>query len=144
MPLVEKAANFTPDGILPNGVFEARHTDRDRSAYSLAQESFEQASIPLLDKLEAFPRFTTKRSIARFLAKNEIFKQVLDVAGVIVECGVLNGGGLFTWAQLSNIYEPVNYTRKIIGFDTFEGFPSVHTTDNTGVLESKKGDLRGS
>ncbi len=26
-------------------------------------------------------------------------------------------------------YEPYNYSRKIVGFDTFEGFPSIHEKD---------------
>jgi hypothetical protein len=34
---------------------------------------------------------------------------------------------LFT--TLRNIYEPYNMSRKIIGFDTFEGFPSVSPQD---------------
>jgi hypothetical protein len=34
-----------------------------------------------------------------------------------------------TWAQLSAIYEPVNHTRRIVGFDTFTGFPSLHNKD---------------
>ncbi|MBU3568192.1 TylF/MycF/NovP-related O-methyltransferase [Polynucleobacter alcilacus] len=32
----------------------------------------------------------------------------------------------------------------MVGFDTFEGFPSVNSADNTGVLVSKEGDLKGS
>ncbi len=130
---------------MPNGVYEKRHSERDKLAYRLTEDAFEAASIPMLDKLEAFPRFATKRSMARFLVKNEIFKRILDVNGSIIECGVFNGGGLFTWAQLSSIYEPSNHSRKIIGFDTFIGFPSVlESKDNTGVLQSKHGDLRGS
>lgn len=27
------------------------------------------------------------------------------------------------------LYEPYNYNRKIVGFDTFKGFPSVHAKD---------------
>lgn len=73
-----------------------------------------------------------------------MFEQILHINGIIVECGVFNGAGLFTWAQLSNIYEPTNYNRKIVGFDTFGGFPSVSSADNTGVLTSKEGDLKGS
>jgi hypothetical protein len=134
-----------PASAIPNGTFIGRHSSRDKSSYLLTQEAFTQASIPLIDKLEAFPRFTTKRSLARFLAKHEMFREILGITGVIVECGVFNGTGLFTWAQLSNIYEPTNYTRKIIGFDTFSGFPAVNEKlDNTGVLISKPGDLRGS
>ena len=45
-----------------------------------------------------------------------VSKQVLDVNGSIVECGVLHGGGLLTFAKLSAIFEPVNHTRRIIGF----------------------------
>lgn len=129
----------------PNGTFAARHSSKDQSAYSLTTEAFTRASIPLLDKLEAFPRFSTKRSLARFIAKHEIFKKIVETTGIIVECGVFNGAGLFTWAQLSNIYEPTNYTRKIVGFDTFAGFPAVNEKlDNAGVLVSKPGDLSGS
>ena len=129
----------------PNGVFEGRHSSKDLDAYQLVTEAFEKSQIPLIDKLESFTRFSTKRSLARFIAKEKLFSQILNINGVVVECGVFNGAGLFGWAQLSNIFEPVNYTRKILGFDTFEGFPSVSPEhDNTGVLESKKGDLRGS
>jgi hypothetical protein len=131
--------------IAPNGTFACRHSSKDQSVYSQATEAFTRASIPLIDKLEAFPRFSTKRSLARFLVKHEIFKMIVNTTGVIVECGVFNGAGLFTWAQLSNIYEPINYTRKVIGFDTFSGFPEVNkNVDNAGVLVSKPGDLRGS
>jgi hypothetical protein len=133
------------NAVIPNGTFEKRHSEKDKNAYGLTEQAFSSASIPVLDKLEAFARFSTKRSLARFLVKQELFKRILTVNGNIVECGVFNGAGLFTWAQLSNIYEPTNYTRKIIGFDTFSGFPSVvEGKDNTGVLQSKKGDLKGS
>ena len=39
------------------------------------------------------------------------------------------GGGLFGWSHFSSIFEPYNHTRKIIGFDTFTGFPSIHEND---------------
>jgi len=139
--------NSNPDfsrNFTPNGAYGARHSNKDKNAYSLAEQAFISSQIPLLDKLETFPRFATKRSLARFMAKEKIFEQILNINGIIVECGVFNGAGLFTWAQLSNIYEPVNYNRRIVGFDTFEGFPSVHDADNTGVLVSKEGDLKGS
>jgi hypothetical protein len=135
----------TTDSRVPTGVFAERHSQKDISAYSLAEQAFSGSSIALLDKLEAFPRFATKRSIARFLAKQEIYKQILGTTGIVVECGVFNGAGLFSWAQFANIFEPVNYTRKIVGFDTFEGFPSVNEgMDNVGKQQSKVGDLRGS
>ena len=57
------------------------------------------------------------------------FKRVLGVHGSVVECGVFFGGGLMGWAQLSAIYEPVNHQRRVIGFDTFEGFPGMAGED---------------
>ena len=77
------------------------------------------------------------------MAKYEIYKKIIDVNGIIIECGVFNGAGLFTWAQLQNIFEPVNYNRKIVGFDTFEGFPQVNTKDENNEKNYKKGDLKG-
>jgi hypothetical protein len=64
-----------------------------------------------------------------------VFKQILDVPGAIMEFGVLAGGGLMTWASLSAILEPVNFQRKVIGFDTFSGFPSVTEEDTRGRSE---------
>jgi hypothetical protein len=34
-----------------------------------------------------------------------------------------------SWSHFSAILEPYNHTRRIIGFDTFEGFPGVHEKD---------------
>ena len=48
-----------------------------------------------------------------------------------MEFGVRWGQNLVTLSNLRGIYEPFNYSRKIIGFDTFEGFPSVHEKDGT-------------
>lgn len=129
----------------PSDAHSGRHSPRDLITYELANVAFDRSSLSTIDKLENFPRFASKRSIARFIAKQKIFEKIISINGVIIECGVFNGAGLFTWAHLTNIYEPVNYNRKIVGFDTFEGFPSVNEKfDNSGVLASKKGDLKGS
>lgn len=129
--------------MLPADHFPARHSERDRMAYEKAEESFINSMLPLVDKLESFPRFASKRSIARFLCKYEIYKQILDINGSVVECGVFNGAGLFTWAQLANIYEPSNYTRKIIGFDTFSGFPSTNPKDENADRSPSAGQMQG-
>ena len=53
----------------------------------------------------------------------------------MVEVGVHRGTSLMAWAHFSAILEPVNYLREIIGFDTFEGFPSIDKKDGVGVSE---------
>jgi hypothetical protein len=82
-----------------------------------------------VERLMNFPLYTPRQDLSRFLVKHEIFKRVLDMHGSIVECGVFFGGGLMTWAQLSAIYEPVNHQRRVIGFDTFAGFPDMDAAD---------------
>jgi hypothetical protein len=58
-----------------------------------------------------------------------VFKLALPANGSIVECGVFAGGGIMAWHHFSAIWEPYNHTRRIIGFDTFTGFPAVQTQD---------------
>jgi len=106
-------------------------TDSDLRYKKEMADHFSNASGDVLDKLNCFSRFVSRQSLSLFLAKNEIFKRILDVHGNIVECGVFRGAGLMTWAQLSAIYEPVNHTRRIIGFDTFEGFSDLSDSDHS-------------
>jgi Macrocin-O-methyltransferase (TylF) len=93
---------------------------------------FDESACPTVDKLLNFPKYVRRQEVARFLCRYEIFKRQLDVKGSIVECGVHHGGGVMTWAHFSATLEPYNYHRKIIGFDTFQGFPSVGTEDGHG------------
>ncbi len=84
-----------------------------------------------LDIIKNFPIYAPRQVLSRFFVMHELFKQVLNIKGSIVECGVFQGAGLMTWAQLSAIYEPVNYHREIIGFDTFSGFPDISHKDKS-------------
>jgi hypothetical protein len=103
-------------------------------------ELFENSEASIEVKLNNFPKYVSQRKIARFLTHYELFKMQLHVKGSIVDCGVFHGGSLLTWARLSAIFEPFNYHRKIIGFDSFEGFPSVDNVDS-GNKNAKVGGL---
>jgi hypothetical protein len=118
----------------------------DLTQFERINQFFEQDAGSILNKVDAFAKYATRQSIAKFLTKYELFKQILNVNGSIVEAGVLHGGGTLAWAKLSSILEPTNHTRKIIGFDTFEGFPSVDEKDFKGTDGSliKVGELQGS
>lgn len=93
-------------------------------------------------KLENFPKYVRRQNLTRFLTLYEIFKRAIPVKGSIVECGVYQGFGIMTWAKLSALLEPVNLTRRIYGFDTFAGFPSVSEQDiSPAGTKLNKGDL---
>ena len=93
------------------------------------QEAFTSAADPVEVRLENFPKYVRRQQITRFLALYEVFKHAVHVKGSVVECGVNRGFGLMTWAKLSAVLEPNNLTRRIYGFDSFSGFPSVHDKD---------------
>ena len=95
---------------------------QDDEYYRRLNEHYTRSAGSNVDKLRAFPKFVPVAELGRFLAKSRLFERVLTVAGSVVECGVFGGGGLMTWATLSAILEPLNHMRRVIGFDTFEGF----------------------
>jgi hypothetical protein len=92
-------------------------------------------------KLENFLKYVRRQHLKRFLALYEVFKLILPVKGSIIECGVYRGAGLMAWAKLSTMLEPENLTRRIYGFDTFEGFPAIHEKDTAGVATPERGGL---
>lgn len=79
-----------------------------------------------------FTTTTGRIELGRFIAQYELFKKILHVKGSVVECGVHYGGGVMAYAKVSEILEPYSFLRTIYGFDTFEGFPSVHENDLKG------------
>lgn len=108
------------------------------------QKIFEDCPDTVEVKLENFPKYVRRQHLKRFLALYEIFKLVLPVKGSIVECGVFKGFGLMSWAKLSTMLEPENLTRRIYGFDTFEGFPSVSDKDDNPIAQPVEGALSSS
>ena len=71
---------------------------------------------------------------SRFIYYQDLYKKIIDVPGVICEFGVQYGSTLSTLTNLRSIYEPFNYSRRIYGFDTFEGL--ANTTGIDGDLAS--------
>ena len=107
-------------------------TEQERMVGAEVAKIFEDSADAVETRLENFPKYVRRQHLTRFLALYEIFKRILAVKGSIVECGVNRGYGLMSWAKLSALLEPTNLTRRIYGFDTFAGFPSVGDHDRTG------------
>ena len=116
-------------------------TDTENEVGRKIEAIFSQSPESVEVRLENFPKYVRRQQLKRFLAMYEVFKRVLPVKGSVVECGVLHGFGLMSWAKLSTILEPENLTRRIYGFDTFEGFPSLSNNDSSRFTKSRVGDL---
>ncbi|MCA0375902.1 MAG: TylF/MycF family methyltransferase [Gemmatimonadetes bacterium] len=117
-----------------------QRTDTERAVEAEVARLFMASADPVAVRLENFPKYVRRTALKRFLAMYELFKLVLPVKGSVVECGVYRGFGVASWAKLSTILEPENFTRRIYGFDTFTGFPSVSDADH-GAEMPRTGDL---
>ncbi|MEP7108125.1 MAG: TylF/MycF/NovP-related O-methyltransferase [Ferruginibacter sp.] len=117
------------------------HTDNEKQLFFDYGEYFKNSDLDNTQKLQAFTKYIRRQDLSRFLAKNELFKLQLNLPGIIVECGCYAGAGTFTFGQLSAIYEPYNHTRKVVAFDTFEGFPSLAKQDKNSSRNYEKGEL---
>jgi hypothetical protein len=73
--------------------------------------------------------FLNRQLLSRIIFLDYLYKKIVNVHGVIAEFGVRWGQNLSLFSSFRGMYEPYNYSRKIIGFDTFEGFPNVTEKD---------------
>ena len=118
----------------PSRFLEPSRTTSSEVSYRIGLEKYyAESPFSNVEKLQNFAKYVPVQDLRRFLCRQELFSKILTVHGSIVECGVLYGGGLMSWAQLSEVYEPLNHLRNIIGFDTFSGFVSIADQDKSGT-----------
>lgn len=99
-------------------------SDEYKSAEQRLIDYFYQSSIPKDELLENSFLFLPTQHIKRILFFYEIYKKIVNVPGVVMHFGSRWGRHLALFDSLRTIFEPFNYGRKIIGFDTFTGFPN--------------------
>ena len=67
--------------------------------------------------------------LARILATAEIYKKIVDIPGAIFDLGTWRGQTSVLCENLRAIYEPLNFNRRIVCFDTFEGYKGFSSKD---------------
>jgi hypothetical protein len=109
--------------------FVNRSSNAEMALRNELKQLFKNCPIPE-DEIQAnLGLFLNRQSMARFLWIHELYQQIIAVPGVIMEFGVRWGQNLALFQSLRGIYEPYNYTRKVIGFDTFAGFEGTSAED---------------
>lgn len=124
--------------VAPEGGFR---TNEEDEVFRLLGQAFSSSEEGLETKLDNFPKYIRRQRLTRLLSLYEIFKRIMPVKGSIIECGVYHGFGLMSWAQISAVLEPANLTRRIYGFDTFEGFPDATEKDVSALMKPERGQL---
>ena len=104
---------------------------------SLRQDFFrlyKECPIPDNEMLSNLGLFLKRQDLSNILFKQKLYEQIIGVHGVVMEFGVRWGNSLALFESFRGIFEPFNSNRKIIGFDSFEGFPSVHEKDGDASI----------
>ncbi len=101
----------------------------EKSAQSELTNLLKETPIPNDELLANLGVFLTSKNLSRTLFFYEIYRQIVETHGIIAEFGVRWGQTLSLLSALRGIFEPFNRHRKIVGFDTFEGFKGVSEQD---------------
>jgi hypothetical protein len=95
---------------------------------------FAETPLPLDDLLVNLPLYMRSSTIAKLLWINELYELIAPIPGVIMEFGAWWGANLALFECLRAVHEPYNYSRRVIGFDTFDGYPEARPEDGSNPL----------
>ena len=109
------------------------YAGRDRHYWNTINKIVQDKKIPLENVLRHWSSFIMRRDLPRFLSHYELFKHVVDLPGCILEIGVYRGDSLFTWSMLMETFCPFDRSRRVIGFDSFQGLTQFTEQDGGSV-----------
>ena len=104
-----------------------------------------KARTDLWSKLKSYPAtpeeserslgmFVRGSLLARIVAIQEIYLNIVNLPGSILDIGTWRGQTAVLCENLRAIYEPLNLYRRIVCFDTFEGYKGFGEKDRSTEL----------
>jgi hypothetical protein len=82
-----------------------------------------RSPVPDADLSKHLPLYLRREALADVLAADALYRRIIEVPGVVMELGVQWGRRLSLFTVLRELYEPYNFNRRVVGFDTFSGLP---------------------
>ena len=101
-------------------------TDNESQYYSLRQELISKADKSRI--ADSPMLFSDRITVQNMITRYELYKLIKNTPGDIIELGLYKGNSFAWLSQLSVILEPFAINRRLIGFDTFNGFTSIDTS----------------
>ena len=117
-----------------NFLVATQSSNEEINLINILNELSKMSPIPDDERMGNMSLFLNRQLLSRILFLDKMYKQILDVQGVVMEFGVRWGSNLALLSMLRGIYEPFNVYRKIIGFDTFNGFPTIDEKDGENEM----------
>jgi hypothetical protein len=125
----DKTATTLADGQRISTLSQASNSHRE--ARQTLARLLRNTPLPDDELIHNLGLYLPRQALSRILYMADLYRQIVDVHGVVMELGVRWGQNMALFSALRGIYEPYNYNRKIIGFDTFSGFPGVDAKDGS-------------
>lgn len=112
-------------------------TTKETSQRERFFKTFKDCPIPDNELLSNLGLFMRRQDLSRLLFMHELYKKIVPLQGIVMEFGVRWGRNMALFESFRGMYEPYNHRRKIVGFDTFQGFPSIHAKDGMSDIASR-------
>ncbi|MDE3059659.1 MAG: class I SAM-dependent methyltransferase [Pseudomonadota bacterium] len=111
----------------------AKTQPHESAVITYSSEESISARNELMQRLFSYPATDEERErslglfirgslMARFLAIHDIYRQIINKPGIILDIGTWRGQTAVLCENFRAIYEPLNFNRRIVCFDTFEGY----------------------
>lgn len=117
----------TADGT--DGASDVRPSRSEASTRQALAELFARRPIPDAEVLDHIELFMRPQRISEVVTLGMLYQRILGVHGVVMEFGVRWGRHLSVFTALRAAFEPFNMYRRVVGFDTFEGFADASPQD---------------
>ena len=116
--------------------YEIKHwgSNSEKEVRSEFVNHYKNCPIPDEQILANLQLFINSKNLSRILFMDHIYKQIIDVMGVVMEFGTRWGPNISQFAALRGIYELFNRHRKLIAFDTFTGFNEITKQDGCSTM----------
>jgi hypothetical protein len=114
------------------------NSNQEADAKATLLKRLKDCPLPESDVLNNLGLYLTRINVQNILLLDGLYRQILDKHGIIVEFGTRWGRNLALFSALRGMHEPFVRSRKIVGFDTFEGFIHVNEKDSK---KNQKGDF---
>src|SRR5215472_13994274 len=107
-----------------------RQSAHEAAARKRLADLLAKTPIPTEELVDNLGLYLGRKQLMDVLALDALYRMILDMPGVIMEFGTRWGRHLGLLTALRALYEPYNVHRRVIGFDTFAGFPEVGEIDS--------------
>lgn len=114
---------MTNDTILGNDTTKVTAADEEQLRFRTKLWGMRRDNPLPEPELERNPALFIRSSLlARFIAISDVYRMIIDIPGNIFDLGCWWGQNTILFENYRAIYEPFNKQRRIVSFDSFEGY----------------------